>query len=215
MSKDIAAFDFFDAIYCINLKERKDRLAHSYLEFESLGITDKVIIFDAIKNETACNGCRDSHIEIIRQAKEKGLKNILVLEDDIFFLEKDSGYYNSLFKAAKSLPEFNLLYLSANTLIRLERENEYLFKAKECLTTHSICYNHSIFDTILNDYDNDNVGIIDQYLKNIIQPMNKSYIASRLCTTQRGGYSDIEREYVDYDFMIYRFNHHTRSITPS
>lgn len=199
-------FNFFDAIYCLNLEERKDRLELAYQEFESIGIAKDVIRFDAIKNEMGWKGARDSHVAIIKDAKEKKLSNILILEDDIIVLEKDLDYYRDLLISLNSLREFHLFYLSANTHLPLVRHNKYLFKAKSCLTTHSICYNSSVFDKIITDYEDGKIQAIDMYLMEEIQPLSKSYIASRFCTTQRNDYSDIERQKINYDFMVGRFN---------
>lgn len=201
-------FNFFDAIYCINLNERKDRLELAYKEFESLGITEGINVISAVKNEIGCRGCLESHILIIKKAKEMGLKNILVLEDDVVFLEKDMDYYKNMIEEVKALPEFHLLYLGANTIQKLSREGDFLLKAKECLTTHAICYNFSIYDKIISDYDNNKIHILDAYLRHEIQPMNKSYISNRLCATQRNGYSDIEKKDVNYvELIAWRFNY--------
>ena len=92
-------FDFFDAIYCINLDERTDRWEHSVKQFEKLGILDKVQRFSAIKpvHDDRWNrptvwhdrwkypllgavGCAESHKAVITLAKKRGLKNVMVFE---------------------------------------------------------------------------------------------------------------------------------------
>ena len=95
-------FDFFDEIYCINLDERPDRWEHSCKQFEILEISEKVKRFPAIKPThderwdryvpwgkgkyayplKGAVGCADSHKTIIKIAKEKNLKNVMVFEDD-------------------------------------------------------------------------------------------------------------------------------------
>ena len=42
---------YFDSIYCINLKDRPDRWSQVKIELEKIGILDRVIRFDAVKNQ--------------------------------------------------------------------------------------------------------------------------------------------------------------------
>jgi GR25 family glycosyltransferase involved in LPS biosynthesis len=104
--------DYFDAIYCINLDKRKDRWEHMSVQFEKLGISDRVERFSAIDCDTkdkrndigieeygmefntgkewnyqyplpGATGGTMSHREVVKLAKNRGLKNVLILEDDI------------------------------------------------------------------------------------------------------------------------------------
>jgi len=74
-----------DDVICINLDSRKDRLEHMFQLVKKYGLHIK--FYHPTKNEANPKiGCRDSHQTIIQYAKNKGLKNILILEDDIDFL---------------------------------------------------------------------------------------------------------------------------------
>lgn len=42
------SFNFFDAIYCINLEFRNDRWESAIKEFEKIGIAKKIVKFRAI-----------------------------------------------------------------------------------------------------------------------------------------------------------------------
>lgn len=86
VKKNINFFDFFEAIYCINLKNRPDKWSNAEKEFEKIGIKGKVVRFDAIEvKENGHIGCMLSHRAIIKMSQEKKLKNVLVFEDDIVF----------------------------------------------------------------------------------------------------------------------------------
>jgi hypothetical protein len=78
-------FDFFDAIYCINLDRRTDRWARTLAELEQLGIAGRVERLSALEGTSGLDGCRRSHLEIARRAQERGLENVLVFEDDVVF----------------------------------------------------------------------------------------------------------------------------------
>ena len=85
--------DYFQGVYAVNLPERKDRRQLIVKELEEAGISlmpHKVEIFAAIRPDEAggfpsigARGCFYSHVAILKQAKHKGLSNILIVEDDL------------------------------------------------------------------------------------------------------------------------------------
>jgi glycosyl transferase, family 25 len=87
--------DAFEAIYVINLDERKDRIAEisPQLNQLKLSLTDgSVIRFSAMKPTAAdgfpsvgARGCFLSHLGVLKDAKDKGFKSVLILEDDCDF----------------------------------------------------------------------------------------------------------------------------------
>ncbi len=90
--------DFFERIYIINLPERVDRRRAITRELEEFGISPsckKIEIFPAIRPTDAgafpnigTLGCYLSHLEILRQVQKQGLKNVLILEDDVCFSKR-------------------------------------------------------------------------------------------------------------------------------
>ena len=98
------AFEYFDKVFLINLDKRKDRLDRCNEIFEKNGVLDLVERFPGIipdpsedipytkdteKIKVPLYGCLLSHINIIKKAKSEGLKSILVLEDDVEFINID------------------------------------------------------------------------------------------------------------------------------
>jgi hypothetical protein len=75
----------------------------------------------------------------------------------------------------------NGLYPRAYLHSKLNRFSENLFIINNAFSTHAIAYNHIIFDSIIDKYENiktlDNyTDIYDVWLSNNIQTRNKSYI---------------------------------------
>jgi len=85
-------FNYFDAIYCINLYSRPDRYNHALSLFNSLDIP--VIFYQTHKHPTdGVQGCFESHIGVVTDAYNKGYNNALIFEDDIITtLSKDQVY---------------------------------------------------------------------------------------------------------------------------
>ncbi|WP_337899571.1 glycosyltransferase family 25 protein, partial [Mesomycoplasma ovipneumoniae] len=67
---------------------------------------NKIIRFDAIKNENGTLGCTLSHIGVMEMAAENNWKNVLVLEDDMIFNDDDESrdriryFFSSLMSAS-------------------------------------------------------------------------------------------------------------------
>jgi hypothetical protein len=85
--------DYFSATYIINLPERKDRRRAILGELERAGLplcAGKVELFTAVKPKSAmgfpsigARGCFLSHLGILTTAMERGLSNVLIVEDDL------------------------------------------------------------------------------------------------------------------------------------
>jgi len=85
--------DYFQGVYAVNLPERKDRRQLIVKELEAAGMPltpSRVEIFPAIRPDEAggfpsigARGCFSSQVAILKQAKQEGLSNILIVEDDL------------------------------------------------------------------------------------------------------------------------------------
>jgi glycosyl transferase family 25 len=206
------SFNFFDSIYCINLNKRIDRWLKVKQEFEKIGILDKVKRFNAIERQDGRIGCIKSHIEILKLAKKENLNNVLIFEDDVTFLQENTS--DCLSTALSQLPEnWTLLYLGANIHNSLESYSDNLIRIKNGYSTHAIAYHKSIFDFMINKYDNFNVisnsqEILDVWISINIQgnPYYNCFLIKPLLATQINDYSDIEHRQIDYSFIQERFN---------
>jgi hypothetical protein len=72
-----------DKIFYINLSHRTDRNDKMIEGFKKMNLLQKAERFDAIKHKNGAVGCALSHIACLEMAKERKLKNVLILEDDI------------------------------------------------------------------------------------------------------------------------------------
>ena len=210
-------FDYFDAIFLINLDEREDRLNESLNEFRKYGLSPKIFRFPAIKLNirhpmAGRAGCFSSHRNIIQYSKDNGLKNVLVFEDDFSFLQEPTEV---LRKSANFLSQnqWDLFYLGQTTTSELvdkplELVKDGILRLRGGLATHAIAYNNSIFDTLLHEIPDEN-GIITWLMKNEsmdgwimrnIQPNNnyKCYTTDPMLCIQRPSFSNIDNKFADY-----------------
>ncbi len=88
---------FFGQVYVVNLKARADRRAEMHAQLQRIGLGLKaaqVVLFDAVKPLAAAgfpnlgaHGCFMSHLQVLRDARAKGLRSVLILEDDLNFCD--------------------------------------------------------------------------------------------------------------------------------
>lgn len=90
---------YFDRIYVINLASRSDRRAEMAQELARLGLgfeSAQVQLFAAHRPDSAgdfpsigAHGCFMSHLNVLRDARQRGLRFLMILEDDCDFLGLD------------------------------------------------------------------------------------------------------------------------------
>ena len=88
---------FFDQVYVINLKARTDRRAEMDAQLQRIGLglnAPKVTLFEAVRPVDAAGfpsvgarGCFMSHLQVLCDARAKGLGSVLILEDDLNFCD--------------------------------------------------------------------------------------------------------------------------------
>jgi GR25 family glycosyltransferase involved in LPS biosynthesis len=159
--------EYVDKIFLINLAHRKDRLQESISELVRVGIVNDVEQFEAIEHEIGIIGCTQSHYELVKHAKAKGYKNILIFEDDIEFHESDSLFQKTIELAFGTIKKNKLsphmLYLGGNaTHVHPGHDNttpyhnqisEHLYQLGGCKTTHAYIIFESMYDTIIEAYN--------------------------------------------------------------
>jgi glycosyl transferase family 25 len=86
-------WEFLDKIIYINLDYREDRRKLMKDFFKEGQIPDnKIIRFPAIQHEVGSVGASYSHIHVLQLAKNNNWKNVLILEDDVEWVNFEENY---------------------------------------------------------------------------------------------------------------------------
>jgi GR25 family glycosyltransferase involved in LPS biosynthesis len=183
-------------LYVINLEERKDKLEHIVNNFSDFNL----IRVDAIKHQNGAHGCFLSHKKCIKMAKDKNLKNIIVIEDDcvknseINFLNKVTNIMNFL----NVYEDWDIFLGASNTtegkdiIKKISYEKEKIYQINRGFTTHFMIYNYTSYDFFLNA--DINRCPIDKCWHNNLRALTiLPFIAYQL-----SGISDIHKVHVDY-----------------
>jgi len=150
--------DYFQRVYALNLPERKDRRQLIVQELEEAGMPltpHRVEIFPAIRPDEAAGfpsigarGCVCSHVAILKQAKQEGLRNILIVEDD---LEISAKFRTDQAVIVEQLRQQDWDFVYFGHVEEVEQKSPLALVpfSKGVMTTHFYAVNGRIFDRLV------------------------------------------------------------------
>lgn len=183
MISEANIYDYFEDIVCINLDISVDRRKHAEYYFNKLHIPAR--FYTAKKHpEGGMYGCFHSHIQVLKDAYERDLDNILVFEDDFL---PTAAYSEEKLKSVidfmKSNSDWDIMHLGYS-VIKDDIHNGVLtvFDAKyiskdimqyNAYCTQALCYNKKAIKKIIETYQ-DYIGIVhyDMYIANFLEMTN-------------------------------------------
>lgn len=184
----------------ISLPERKeDRLDLLIDELDDRSM--KFLVWEATRDDNGVKGLLLTMQKLLRFLVDSGIGPALILEDDATFLSPNKYL---LHKCIEQLPkDFDLFYLGGYLAYRQEKKySENLLQIPQIYSTHAIVYSRKAMLKILEGLDwmfkMSNPRPYDQFLCNGIQKEKKCYCSFPMIMKQRSGYSDIQKEDVDY-----------------
>jgi GR25 family glycosyltransferase involved in LPS biosynthesis len=198
--------------FYINLKHRKDRKMHVENQLNRIGIQKGVERFEAIKLNNGAIGCSMSHLKCLEIAKKRNYEHVLIVEDDITFLNPElfNHQINMFFNKHS---HFDVLLFAGNNIPPYIPIDESCVKVLTCQTTTGYLVKNSYFDTLIQNFKQGLTLLmhnptqhmyyaIDKYWFSLQQKDNW-YLIIPLTVTQREDYSDIEKTVKNYtDIMI-------------
>lgn len=202
--------NYFEKIYCVNLARRPERWELSKEQFATHGINaERCEAVDGTKHDRVGRmshgevGCLLSHLNILKECRDKNISNVFITEDDVEF-HKD---LNNLFSQyVEELPEWDILYLGATHALcypYMDRPpikvTDHVYKVYNAHATHAYAVNSSCYDLLIDFVSKmeDPLDVI--YTK--LQSHLRTYIFRPHLAWQRDDYSDIAGKYVNYDFL--------------
>ena len=196
--------DIKHAFY-INLASRPDRKQHVEEQLKIMGIPAQR--FNAIKLANGALGCSLSHLKCLETAKENNWPHLLVVEDDIKFLDPNL-FKTQLSKFLTNHKGWDVIIVGGNNVPPYQKIDDTCVKVSSCQTTTGYLVNGHYFDTLIENFrtgikklmENPQMHIlyaIDKYWFNI-QKIHNWFLIIPLTVTQREDYSDIEKRATNY-----------------
>jgi glycosyl transferase family 25 len=194
-------------IFYINLEHRTDRKEHVETELLKIGLTGQR--FNAIKMDNGAIGCSMSHLKLLQDAVKNNLEHILIVEDDITFLNPTLfiNQINKFFKLHKN--SWDVILFAGNNIPPYQKIDDTCIKVFRCQTTTGYLVNgHYIKNLLqnvkmglthlLNNPLQRNQFAIDKYWF-ILQSLHKWYLIIPPTVVQQEGYSDIEKRVTNFE----------------
>lgn len=185
--------DLVDGILYINLDIREDRRIQLETHFQELEIkAERVQAIEAFPDMNKCNdwlsskekcnlaarACAASHIRAIELAYNRKWENVLIFEDDAYFLNGGLTITQKGLEQIKEIPDWDIYYLGA--LFEPEEIiSENLLRVSYAYCTHGYFIPRSTFEYVLdNKHD---IKYIDIFLSKL----TNSYACYPLALIQR------------------------------
>ena len=189
------------AVY-INLDTRTDRRMHIEAECARLGIA--VERFPACRNIGPGQGCSQSHLEVLKLARDRGYPSVLVLEDDFECIVPKETFDDIL----ANLPEDYDVVMLAYNLMRGEPFNDRFGRVLDAQNAAGYIVHARMYDRLIANLEDglrmylDHPAIHwlyqnDQVWK-ALQPESRWYYTTVRVGRQRPGYSDLAGAFRDY-----------------
>ncbi len=151
--------DYFRAAYIINLPERKDRRQAITTELDHAGMplcAGKVEMFAAVKPKerrgfpnTGARGCFLSHLGILTKAKERGLPNVLVMEDDLIISPEINKHFGRIVEDLRST-NWGIVYLGHIEKISTSEIPRLLPFSEPVITSHFYAVNGPVIPRLVD-----------------------------------------------------------------
>lgn len=205
--------DITNAFY-INLEHRTDRREHVEQQLASIGLNN-VTRFNAIKTVNGAIGCSMSHLRILEDADKAGYDHVLIVEDDIKFLDPElfKHQINGFFKLRdeEGPKHWDVVLLAGNNIPPYKPIDDTCIQVFSCQTTTGYIVNGHYIKTLMQNIKRGLINLINTNNKPMfaidrywfsLQRMGNWYLIVPLTVVQRQDYSDIEKRFTNYEKMM-------------
>lgn len=200
--------------FYINLENRTDRKKLIEEELKNIGIVYQR--FNAIKHEVGAIGCSLSHLEILENAHKNNLDHVLILEDDVKFLDPELFKTQLNLFFSKHQDNWDVVLFAGNNMPPYSVIDETCIKVKRCQTTTAYLVNGHYISKLMNNVKKGVEKLIkaperifnfsiDKYWF-ILQNTDNWFLITPPSVVQRDGYSDIEKKHVSYESKMLDLN---------
>lgn len=191
--------------FYINLESRVDRKQHVEQQLASVGI--QATRFNAIKLNNGAIGCSMSHLKCLEIAKQNNWEHVLIVEDDILFLNPQL-FKNQLNKFLHNDRTFDVILIAGNNMPPYQKIDDSCVKVYRCQTTTGYIVQRHYYDTLIANIREGIQKLMknpEQHVKYAIdkywfrlQEKDNWFLITPLSVTQREDYSDIEKRHTNY-----------------
>jgi glycosyl transferase family 25 len=199
--------NLFGGVFYINLDHRKDRRDQIESELNKMDL--KYERYNAIKHKIGIIGCGLSHLNVLKEAKRRNLKNVLIFEDDFQFIVDKKTFWEKMNNFFNKNIDYDVLLISYN-MKNSEPYDDELLKVLDSQTASGYLVNNKFYDKLIENLEEGNkllqkTNNPPEYANDIywkrLQPKNNWYAFKERLGIQRESYSDNENKIVNYELF--------------
>ena len=197
-------------VFYINLEHRVDRKFHVEEQLQKIGIL-KAERFNAIKLKNGALGCSMSHLKCLEMAKKSGSDHVMIVEDDITFLDpalfvKQCNEFLSIHKV------WDVVLIGGNNVPPYRKIDDTCIQVSHCQTTTGYIVKKDYYDILINNIRTGIEHLMKTPEQHIIYAIDKFwiklqkqhtwYMLAPIVAVQREDYSDIEERKTNYENLM-------------
>ena len=205
-------------ILYINLDSRPDRKEHVLKQLKSIGLStdmDTCQRFPAIAlpNGNGRFGCSMSHIKCLELAKSNQWEHVLIVEDDIEFLNPTLFQTQlNTFLQSRHFSNADVLLFAGNVVPPYKPIDNTCVQVSRCQTTTGYLVKSHYYDMLIANIREGLQLLMRNPEKHVMYAIDKWwfqlqqkdtwYLIVPLTVTQREDYSDIEKKRTNYTWLM-------------
>ena len=192
-------------VFYINLASRPDRKQHVEEELKTLGVTANR--FNAIKLSNGALGCSMSHLKCLETAKNNRWPYLLIVEDDIKFLNPEL-FKKQLNTFLSKHSNWDVVIIGGNNVPPYKKIDDTCVKVTSCQTTTGYLVKSHYYDVLIENYRTGIKKLLENPSQHVLYAIDKYwfhlqrkdnwYLIIPLTVVQREDYSDIEKRATNY-----------------
>lgn len=183
----------------INLPERNERLSRTKSELKKVFTNTSFTLVEGIRDIPIYKGIAQAHINAVQIAKSKGWRQVLIMEDDIFFPSR--FFHKYITEALQNTPEdWDILLASVYKSKGLIKYNEYWSRTKDFSGLTFYIVNEKVYQAIL---EFDKSGHIDRAM--VTELKLNCYVINNFVAIQYDGFSDNTGKEEEYSKLLINF----------
>lgn len=204
-------------IFYINLDHRVDRKEHVEKQLVNVGLNG-FQRFNAIRMENGAVGCSMSHLKLLQTALKKDYEHILILEDDITFLDPElfkvqlNTFFKEHSKKEQQNSSWDVILFAGNNMPPYQKIDDTCIKVTRCQTTTGYLVNGHYIEKLMNNVKMGLTNLLNDPAKHAqyaidkfwfaLQETDNWFLITPLTVVQREDYSDIEKKVINYQGIM-------------
>lgn len=196
-------------VFYINLKRREDRKREMEAQMEKYGIP--IERFDAVDRPEPTKGivgCTQSHLAVLKLAKERNYQTVLIFEDDFEITMQQEELYAALHNLVTNNIRYDVCMLGYKLEEGKDTEYEFLKRAYKTISASAYLVRREFYQKIIDLYEwaipllestGEHWNYANDQVWNQLKPNALWYCIHPRVGKQRDGYSDNSETYTIYD----------------